>query len=80
MAERRTSQGRRTLLHEFCATLEAAGVKLESGPEHSDRFGIYHAFLRDPDGYLIEIQRFDDPSWNQPGVEVGVDGDGQELY
>jgi len=26
-------------------------------PDH----GIYHFFLRDPDGYLLEIQRFVDP-------------------
>jgi len=36
---------------------------IDSGPEHSERFGIYHAFLRDPDGHLLEIQRFDDPDW-----------------
>ena len=24
---------------------------------------IYHFFLRDPDGYLIEVQRFLDPAW-----------------
>lgn len=37
---------------------------IERGPEHSEQFGIYHAFLRDPDGHLLEIQRFDDPEWS----------------
>ena len=36
---------------------------IERGPEHSEQYGIYHAFLRDPDGNVIEIQRFDDPDW-----------------
>lgn len=31
------------------------------GPHHSDRFGIHHLFVRDPDGHLVEIQRFDQP-------------------
>ena len=32
-----------------------AGGTIERGPGHSERFGIYHAFLRDPDGNLLEI-------------------------
>ncbi|OQY24133.1 MAG: hypothetical protein DRJ03_06405 [Chloroflexi bacterium] len=27
------------------------------------RYNIYHCFLRDPNGYLIEIQRFLDSAW-----------------
>lgn len=49
----------------YCANLAARGVEIEQPPTHSDRFGITHAFLRDPDGYLVEIQRFDDPSWSE---------------
>ncbi|QDG52148.1 VOC family protein [Persicimonas caeni] len=49
----------------FCAQLEEAGVEIESGPKANERFQIYQAFVRDPDGYLIEIQRFDDPRWPQ---------------
>jgi hypothetical protein len=30
-------------------------------PAHSDTYRIYHCFLRDPNGYLVEFQRFDDP-------------------
>jgi len=41
--------------------LVSKGVIFEKTPQHNPKFGIYHCFLRDPDGYLIEIQRFDDP-------------------
>lgn len=43
--------------------LEEAGVQIVSGPDHSDTYGIYHLFFHDPDGHLLEIQRFDDPKW-----------------
>ena len=49
---------------EYCARLAALGVTFDTEPQHNDRFAIYHAFLRDPDGYLIEVQRFDDPNWS----------------
>ena len=45
------------------ATLERAGVQFESPLAHNERFDITHAFVRDPDGYLVELQRFDDPRW-----------------
>jgi catechol 2,3-dioxygenase-like lactoylglutathione lyase family enzyme len=32
-----------------------------SAPEHSARYDIHHAFYRDPDGHLVEIQRFGEP-------------------
>lgn len=44
----------------WAARLTAAGVEVD-GPSASERFAIYHLFVRDPDGHLIEIQRFDDP-------------------
>ena len=47
----------------FCERITDAGIELESGPEYNERFQIYQAFVRDPDGYLVEIQRFDDPDW-----------------
>lgn len=50
-------------IDEFCGLLESQGVILERPPVHNERFSIYHAFFRDPDGYLIEVQRFDDPNW-----------------
>ncbi|NNF63368.1 MAG: hypothetical protein HKN07_03840 [Acidimicrobiia bacterium] len=48
---------------EFCARLVAKGVTLEQPPNQNEQFGIYQAFLRDPDGNLVEVQRFDDPDW-----------------
>ncbi len=50
----------------FCDELAAGGVVFERPPTHSDRFGITQAFLRDPDGHLVEVQRFDDPNWSEP--------------
>ncbi|MGR3637205.1 MAG: VOC family protein [Shimia sp.] len=38
--------------------LEAAGINLQGRPQKMDRFGIYSFFVRDPNGYLIEIQCF----------------------
>lgn len=43
--------------------LVAAGVAFEAPPSHNDRFGIYHVFVNDPDGNVLEIQRFGDPGW-----------------
>lgn len=48
------------------ARLEAAGVQLEKGPAYNPDFDIVQLFVRDPDGALIEIQRFCDPSWPKP--------------
>lgn len=31
------------------------------GPHANEQFSIRHLFVRDPDGHLVEIQRFDDP-------------------
>ncbi len=43
------------------------GVDFEHAPRHNEEYRIYHCFFRDPNGYLLEIQRFDDPAWDQPG-------------
>ena len=45
------------------ARLVARGVAFEKPPAFNAKFNIYHCFLRDPNGYLLEIQRFDDPNW-----------------
>jgi catechol 2,3-dioxygenase-like lactoylglutathione lyase family enzyme len=50
----------------WCAQILDAGWTPDSGPEHSEVFGIYHAFLTDPSGNRIEIQTFDDPGWSTP--------------
>jgi catechol 2,3-dioxygenase-like lactoylglutathione lyase family enzyme len=34
------------------------GVAFEKPPAENPRYSIYHCFLRDPNGYLVEIQRF----------------------
>lgn len=44
--------------------LTECGVAFEKEPTHNDQFQIYHCFFRDPDGHLLEIQRFDDPLWD----------------
>jgi len=41
--------------------LRAKGVEFSQAPAHNPKFGIYHCFFRDPNGYLLEIQRFDQP-------------------
>lgn len=38
--------------------LRRQGVSFEKPPQQNDAYRIYHCFLRDPNGYLIEIQRF----------------------
>lgn len=43
--------------------LREAGVTFDRPPTHNPRYGIYHCFLADPNGYVIEIQRFEDPGW-----------------
>lgn len=43
--------------------LRARGVQLEKEPTYNPDYKIYHCFLRDPNGYLVEIQRFEDPRW-----------------
>lgn len=41
--------------------LRALGVEFIKPPAYNPRYQIYHCFLRDPNGYLLEIQRFDEP-------------------
>lgn len=40
--------------------LRALGVVFEHPPALNPTYRIYHCFLRDPNGYLLEIQRFED--------------------
>jgi catechol 2,3-dioxygenase-like lactoylglutathione lyase family enzyme len=48
------------------ARLRAAGVELEKGPVYNPDYDIVQLFVRDPDGTLVEIQRFCDPAWPAP--------------
>ncbi len=50
--------------------LRDRGVAFEQPPKHNDTYNIDHCFLRDPNGYLLEIQRFCDPRWPVPRVEA----------
>ncbi len=43
--------------------LRARGVPIEKPPTLNEAFNIYHLFLRDPSGYLVELQTFRDPAW-----------------
>jgi catechol 2,3-dioxygenase-like lactoylglutathione lyase family enzyme len=50
--------------------LSEKGVAFEKPPVHNPKFKLYHCFLRDPNGYLLEIQQFLDPAWpgNKPNA------------
>ncbi len=41
--------------------LEAHGVPIIKPPTYNERYRIFHLFARDPNGYLVEIQRFEEP-------------------
>jgi catechol 2,3-dioxygenase-like lactoylglutathione lyase family enzyme len=41
------------------------GVTCEHPPQTNETYGIYHFFVKDPTGYLIEVQRFLDVNWDQ---------------
>jgi catechol 2,3-dioxygenase-like lactoylglutathione lyase family enzyme len=41
--------------------LSEKGVTFDQPPSLSPKYNIYHCFLHDPNGYLIEIQRFNEP-------------------
>ncbi len=43
--------------------LRDAGVEIKTAPAQDPQYNIYHFFFRDPNGYLLEIQRFHDPKW-----------------
>lgn len=53
-----------TYLHE-----SGGGEWIDNGPIHNEQFNIYHLFLRDPSGYLVEIQAFLDPAWPRGGAQ-----------
>jgi len=52
---------------EWYRYLSDQGVTFDKPPTLNPKYSIYHCFLRDPNSYLIEIQRFLDPSW--PAME-----------
>ncbi|MBD3236247.1 MAG: VOC family protein [Candidatus Eisenbacteria bacterium] len=52
----------------WCERLRGFGAQIEKAPARNPEYRIYHCFLRDPSGYLVEIQRFDDPHWAEFGA------------
>ncbi len=50
------------------ARLAARGVSFEKAPAFNPTYNIYHCFVRDPNGYLLEIQSFRDPMWPRKGT------------
>lgn len=38
--------------------LSQMGITYEKAPTYNTKYNIYHSFVRDPNGYLVEIQRF----------------------
>lgn len=51
-------------VHRWHERIAARGWECEHPPRHNATYGITHFFLRDPSGYLIEIQRFDREDWD----------------
>jgi len=45
---------------DWAERLRSAGYTVD-GPAANERFALYHCFVSDPDGHLVEIQRFDEP-------------------
>jgi len=43
--------------------LTAHGIAVEKPPTLYEAYNIYHLFVRDPDGYLLEIQTFRHMAW-----------------
>ena len=52
---------------EWYTYLKDKDVELVKAPEENPNYNIYHFFFRDPNGYLLEVQKFLDPTW--PGKE-----------
>lgn len=46
--------------------LRSKGVTFQKPPAYNAQYNIYHCFLRDPNGYLLEIQRFHAAAWPAP--------------
>lgn len=49
-----------------CADIEAQDIAFETPVAYNPTFDITHAYLRDPDGHLVEIQRFESEAWQMP--------------
>lgn len=45
--------------------LVAAGADVDGPPRDNSEYQILHCFARDPDGHLLEVQRFWDEGWDR---------------
>ena len=52
--------------------LSNADVPTRGAPAHNTTYNIYNFFAEDPDGHLIEFQRFLDPAWPAPVEDVSA--------
>ncbi len=52
-----------TEVDEWHTYLVEQDVAIEKPPTFYPDYNIYHCFVRDPNGYLLEIQQFLDPTW-----------------
>ena len=50
-------------VHGLYEELKLQGVQIEQEPVYSPEFKIYHCFFRDPNGYRLEAQCFEDRGW-----------------
>lgn len=41
--------------------LKQSGADIPEAPVHNEKFGIYHFFVKDPQGYTVEVQSFSRP-------------------
>jgi catechol 2,3-dioxygenase-like lactoylglutathione lyase family enzyme len=41
----------------------ARGLAPDAPPRLNPTYQIFHFFVTDPSGYLVEVQRFEDPRW-----------------
>ncbi len=44
--------------------ITSRGIRCEYAPRMNETYGIYHFFVKDPNGYLIEFQRFAAMDWD----------------
>lgn len=48
--------------------LTSQGATVLHAPRTNPTYGIYHFFFQDPNGYLLEVQRFLRPDWDRSRV------------
>ena len=41
------------------------GIECEYAPRFNETYNIYHFFVKDPEGYLLEFQRFPSQNWDE---------------